>query len=146
MSNDARWPFLRDVLVFQVKLVLGNLQNFLLVPVSLIAALLDLFRGGAARQGERFYQVLELGRQIDEGINLYSAIGGYHSTAAASSEETQAPEAETAPVDLVVRRVEDVILREYRKGGSAASLKAAVDRVLDQMQRESRAKGSGKDS
>ena len=76
--NDphARWRFIRDVLYFQLKLVLGNLQNFLLLPVSLAAALADLLFKGE-REGQRFYWVLDWGRRTDEAINIYGAIGGY---------------------------------------------------------------------
>ena len=79
--NDPhlRWKFLRDVLVFQFKLILGNVQNFVLVPVSLVAAVLDLFIKGN-REGEKFYKVMDWGRRTDEMINVYSAIGGYHAT------------------------------------------------------------------
>jgi len=123
----ARWRFFRDVLVFQLKLVLGNLQNFLLLPISLGAALVDFVMPGKA-QGERFYWVLNWGRKTDEAINIYGAIGGYHATGpdeAASAKYT---------VDAVVAKLEAVIVREYEKGGKAASIKEAVDKALDDMQ------------
>ncbi len=34
----------------------------------------------------------------------------------------------------MVRRLEEVIVREYDKGGTAASVRAAVDRAIDEMQ------------
>lgn len=136
-----RWPFIRDVLVLQVKLVLSNLQNFVMVPVTLIVALFDLCSRPRQRHGENFYKVLELSREIDEGINAYGAIGGYHATGPSNPPPAgDAGEARAPGVDGVIRRVEDVIVREYRKGGTAASLKAAVDRVLDDLQRESKKK------
>ncbi|MGH6872862.1 MAG: hypothetical protein ACREHE_15280 [Rhizomicrobium sp.] len=128
-DNDphARWRFLRDVLVFQLKLVLGNLQNFLLLPVSLAAALIDvIFKGG--REGERFYRVLDWGRRTDEAINIYGAIGGYHATGGVEDMDSR------YTVDAVLARVEQVIVREYEKGGTAASVKTAVDKALDEMQ------------
>ena len=148
-SGGSRWRFIADGIVAQIKLVLGNVQNFLLMPISLAAAAIDLlFRG--QRHGERFYKVLDLGRQLDEAINLYGAIGGYHATGPASDgQHENAPGAggTTRPpdsaVDAVIRRVEDTIVREYRKGGTTASVKAAVDRVLDQLQREGGNKAGG---
>jgi hypothetical protein len=133
----ARWKFLRDVLVFQLKLILGNLQNFLLVPVSLVAAFIDVFVKHE-RHGGRFYRVLEWGRKTDEAIDIYSAIGGYNSTA---PEEGGAAMKSDFTVDSVLARVEGVIVREYRKGGTAASVKSAVDKALDQLQHET---GKGK--
>jgi len=127
--THSRWHFLRDVLVFQLKLVLGNLQNFLLLPVSLIAALLDLFICGE-REGEKFYWVLEWGRRTDEMINIYGSIGGYHATGASDDGHPL----KDFNVDTVLKRVESVIVREYQKGGTAASIKSAVDRAIDEMQ------------
>jgi hypothetical protein len=40
-------------------------------------------------------------------------------------------------LDALVLRVEEAIIREYEKGGTAASAKAAVDRVLDQLHNHS---------
>ena len=45
-NADERWKFLRDVAVFQLKMVIDNLRDFALIPVSLGAALLDLFFKG----------------------------------------------------------------------------------------------------
>jgi hypothetical protein len=128
-APHSRWHFFRDVLVFQLKLVLGNLQNFLLLPVSLVAALLDLFIRGE-REGEKFYWVLGWGRRTDEMINIYSSIGGYHATGSSDDDHPL----KNYTVDTVLKRVEGVIVREYEKGGTAASIKSAVDRVIDEMQ------------
>ena len=124
-----RWRFLRDVLVFQLKLVIGNLHNFIFVPISLIAAAADLFFK-SGRQGTRFYKVMEWARSGDEAIDLYSALREHESVGPASFS-----------IDALVAKVEGVIVREYEKGGTAASVKTAVDRVLNQVQREA---GPGK--
>jgi hypothetical protein len=124
-----RWRFLRDVLVFQVKLIIGKLHNFIFVPISLVAAAADLFFK-SGRQGARFYKVMEWARHGDEAIDLYSALHGH--------EENVPP---TFSIDALVTRVEGVIVREYEKGGTAATVKTAVDRVLNQVQREA---GPGK--
>ncbi len=45
-DSAARWKFLRDVLVFQLKMLLDNLRDFALMPVSLGAAFFGLiFKG-----------------------------------------------------------------------------------------------------
>jgi hypothetical protein len=125
----TRWHFIRDVLVFQLKLVIGNIQNFALVPVSLVAAALDLFIKGE-REGEKFYWVMQWGRRTDEMINVYSAIGGYYP----SGGPDEHPLVKNLSMDVLLSQVEGVIVREYEKGGTAASIKGAVDRVIDQMQ------------
>ena len=69
----SRGQFFRDVLVLQLKLLAGNVHNFILIPATLAAAFLDLiFTSGG--HGARFYRVLEWGRQAEEAIGLYSAL------------------------------------------------------------------------
>ena len=41
-GSNERWKFLRDVVVFQLKMFLDNVRDFALMPVSLVAALIDL--------------------------------------------------------------------------------------------------------
>ena len=41
-GSNERWKFFRDVLVFQFKMLLDNVRDFALMPVSLVAALIDL--------------------------------------------------------------------------------------------------------
>ena len=72
-GNDDHWKFLRDVLVFQLKMLLDNVRDFALMPVSLVAALIDLIFKGE-RQGALFYQVLKWGAQSERVIDVYSAI------------------------------------------------------------------------
>ncbi|HWA04485.1 MAG TPA: hypothetical protein VG819_13270 [Rhizomicrobium sp.] len=121
-NQDARWKFLRDVAVFELKLALNNVHNFIQIPLTFAVAVFDLvFRHG--REGERFYWLVEQGRLIDDHIDIYSII---------SDRERGLNRDFT--VDAVLRRVEDVIKREYEKGGTAASVKNAVDRALDEMQ------------
>ena len=104
-------------------------KDGVLVPVSLVAAMLDLFIKGN-RDGEKFYKVMDWGRRTDEMINVYSAIGGYHAT---SGENEQAMYGDYT-VDAILGKVEGAIVREYEKGGTAASVKGAVDRAIDGMQ------------
>ena len=122
-----RWKFLRDVLVFQFKLLLDNLRDFALVPVSLGAALIDLIVKGE-REGALFYKVLRWGAHSEEVIDVYSAI-----------EHHDPGDFRINPnytVDAVIARLEDVVVREYEKGGTAASIKTALDRTIDQLHNE----------
>lgn len=134
--DNSRWPYVRDVLVFQLKLVLGNLLNVVLLPVSIIAAVYSLFTRKPGRLGTPFYEVLDVARDLEERINIYGAIGGYHATGPSSSRASA--HIGDATVDDVVRKVEDVIVREFGRGGTAASAKAAVDRVLDEIRNRKR--------
>jgi squalene cyclase len=120
--RDPRWKFLRDVAVFELKLTLNNIHNFFQVPLTLVVALVDLvFRHG--EEGSRFYWLVEQGRIIDDHIDIYSIID--HRERALNKDYT---------VDAVLKRIEGAIVREYDKGGTAASVKDAVDRAFDEMQ------------
>src|SRR5215470_3924542 len=131
-GSGERWRFLRDVSVFQLKLFLDNLRDFALVPISLGAALIDLVYKGE-REGALFYKVLRWGAHSEEVIDVYSAI------------EHQPPGSfkvnPAYTVDSVIARLEGVVVREYEKGGTAASIKAALDRAIDQLHRETKDKG-----
>lgn len=122
---DDHWSFLRDVLVFQFKMLLDNVRDFALMPISLVAAAIDLIFKGE-RQGSFFYQVLRWGAHSEEVINVYSAL-----------EPHGRPEVNpNYTVDAVIARLEGVLKREVEKGGTAASLKTAMDRAIDQLQIE----------
>jgi hypothetical protein len=126
-ESAGRWKFLRDVLVFQFKLLLDNVRDFALVPVSLGAALIDLIVKGE-REGALFYKVLRWGAHSEEVIDVYSAI-----------EHHDPGDFKISPnytVDAVIARLESVLVREYEKGGTAASIKTALDRTIDQLHSE----------
>ena len=124
-KDNDHWKFLRDVIVFQLKMLLDNVRDFALMPISLVAAAIDLvFKG--ERQGSLFYQVLRWGAHSEEVINVYSVIQ--------SQERPQVNPNYT--VDAVITRLEGVLVRECEKGGTAASVKAAMDRAIGQIQIE----------
>jgi hypothetical protein len=69
----TRAMFIRDVLVLQIKLLLLSLHGFVLMPVTLVAAALDVvFKSGT--HGSRFYRTLDWARQAEEAIGLYRAL------------------------------------------------------------------------
>src|ERR1041385_7834181 len=73
VNANERWKFLRDVAVFQLKLFIDNVRDFALVPISLVAAVIDLIFKGE-RQGALFYKVLRWGAHSEDVIDVYSAI------------------------------------------------------------------------
>lgn len=128
-----RWRFLRDVLVFQVKMLLGSFRDFALVPISLAAALLDLIYKGE-REGHYFYKVMRWAWHSEEMINVYSLI----------KDEVGEQGIDPAyTVDSVVARIEGALVREYQKGGTAVNIKAALEKVIDQVHREKPEGGKG---
>ena len=125
-QSTERWRFLRDVVVFQVKMLLDNIRDFALMPISLFAALIDLVSKGE-REGALFYRVLRWGSHSEQVIDVYSAI---------EDEKNEFKVGRAYTVDGVIARLEGVLVREYEKGGTAASIKAAMDRAIDQLHAE----------
>ena len=123
-DSNNRWRFLRDVVVFQLKMFLDNVRDLVLMPVSLAAALIDLVLRGD-REGARFYRVLRWGWHSEKVIDVYSAIEHEEPGAFAISRDYT--------VDGVIARLEGVVTREIEKGGTAASIKSAMDRTIDQI-------------
>lgn len=76
-SPDAVTPLdvtARDFAIFQAKLLLDGLKDFLLFNLSIGAFVLDLLSGGG-RQRRFFYRVMELGERVDLWLNLHGAAG-----------------------------------------------------------------------
>ena len=63
----------REAAVLQIKLVVDGFRDALLIPISLVAAIIGIFRGGEDADRE-FREVLKLGRRTERWINLF----GYH--------------------------------------------------------------------
>jgi hypothetical protein len=116
-AGDRRWHLLRNVLVFQMKLAVDALRDFVLSPLSLGAALLDLATG-TDREPLYFEQILALGRRSEGWINLFGR-------------EPDAGVARNPGIDRLVERMESLVIEQYERGGITAQAKAAIDRSLD---------------
>lgn len=116
----SRWALMRDVGVFQLKLLLDGFRDAMLLPVSLFIALFDLL-GVGPRAGRQFYVLLEWGRRTEYWINLFGATDHVRELAPSPR----------PGVDTLVDRLERLVVQEYERGGITASTKDAVDRALD---------------
>ena len=125
--GTERWRFIRDVVVFQLKMLLDNIRDFALMPVSLVAAIVDLVYKGGKREGALFYRVLRWGRHSEEVIDVYSAISAH--------EPGNFKVSPNYKVDALIARLEELVVREVEKGGTAASIKALMDRTIDEVNR-----------
>ncbi len=122
----SRWALVCDVIVFQGKLIVDGVRDALLMPISIVAAIMDLL-GIGRRAGRNFYDVILLGRETEHWINLFGA--------ADRLLPGSADESPPSGLDVLVRRMEDVVVEEYERGGITASAKDAVDRAIDKLQR-----------
>jgi hypothetical protein len=68
----SKWVLIRDLAIFQVKLVMDGAKDIVLSPLSFIAAVLDILAPGR-RPGHRFYGVMMVGEKFDRWLNLFGA-------------------------------------------------------------------------
>lgn len=72
-EKPSRKRVVRDVLIFQVKLWLEGFKDFVLMPLSLGAAVVDiLFRRKNGRGA--LYSVMKLGDRFERWVHLYAAL------------------------------------------------------------------------
>ena len=73
-SRDLEWArVIRDVLVFQFKLVVDGLKDLCLAQVAVGAALLDAIRRDGT-PGRRFYAVVRLSDRFDSWLDLHEPL------------------------------------------------------------------------
>lgn len=131
-AHQGRWNLIRDVAVFQVKLIVDGLRDVILVPASLIAGVVSLVNGESGRPGPQFYRLLRAGKQSERWINLFAA---YNRRSAAVEDDDRASNTD---IDDLVARVEAYVVDEYRRGELTAQAKATIDKALDAIQRTGR--------
>lgn len=112
-TETSRLNLIWSVLVFQGKLVVDGLRDFILVPISLIAALLGLLAGGS--KPARYYNlVLAFGRRTERWINLFGRQKGTTS-------------------DDLIEPLKKRVFRETESNPLFQKASSAVNRSLDQV-------------
>jgi hypothetical protein len=131
-TGSERWPLVRDVLVFQCKLLVDGLRDLVLLPVSLLVGIVSIIgKGKGSPPGKEFYDLLHAARRSERWINLFGAAGN---RAEDGRDAARDPSATTPDLDALVGRVETFLVEEYRKGGITAQTKARMDAALDSLQ------------
>ncbi len=125
-ASPNRWVLIRDVATFQVKLIFDGLRDLVLVPISLIAGLVSLLKGGS-KPGSEFYDLLRVGRQSERWINLFGA--AEHHFGPSSEDEKFA----ATDIDEMVSRIETFVVDEYQSGGVTAQAKRQLDRAAESL-------------
>ena len=115
---------IRDVAVFQFKLVVDGLRDLFLVPVSLIAGLVSLVTGRDGAPGQQFYQVLAAGKQSELWIDLFGALRN-----APENVEQPVPFPD-AKMDQILDGIEAFVVDEARRGGITAQARARFEKTL----------------
>jgi hypothetical protein len=120
IEDPGHWPMLRDLAVFQGKLVLDALRDLALSPISIISGVLGIIRNPKA-PGRYFYALMKLGTRSDKWINLFGA-SKHVGLDEASLEEPS--------IDDVVERLEALVVRQYDQGGVTSQAKEAIDKAV----------------
>jgi hypothetical protein len=131
-TTGRRGALLRESLIFQLKLMADGFRDLVLLPVSLIATLAGLLRGGAEPDRE-FRQVLELGRQTEQWINLF----GHH--------DPMRQGGQAASLDILLARAEQVVREQAREGGLTETASRTIERAIRAAQRQASQEPLGQD-
>lgn len=116
-GTSTRATLVRNTIVFQLKLMADGLRDLVLVPISLFAAIVGFLRGGDEPERE-LNQIMDLGRQSDQWINLF----GYHDVSGDSNMGTS--------IDVVFSKVEEALRQQYQAGGTSKKSQAEIDEAL----------------
>ena len=130
-DESKRGTLVRNTVVFQLKLMADGLRDLVLLPVSLVATVIGLLRGGEEPERE-FLQVIEIGRESEQWINLF----GNHNV----GNESHA----VASIDALFTKVEDTLKQHYKAAGTSESAQAEIDEALQVAHDKARQQESNK--
>ena len=116
-GQSKRAALFHNAVVFQLKLLVDGLRDFLLVPISMVATLIGLLRGGDEPERE-FQQVIKIGRDTETWINLF----GNHDVSDSSSA--------IASIDSLFSKVEETLKQQYQAAGTSKSAQEEIDEAL----------------
>ena len=122
--------------MLQVKLVVDGFRDLVLLPASIIAAVLSLLNSSNGVPGPQFYKLLAVGKQSEHWINLFGALGN-----APAGTVDESHDFGDAGLDDIVAKVETFVVDEYQRGGVTAQAKSRIDAALNAMRRKTK-KGS----
>lgn len=129
-DTSKRGELIRKTVVFQLKLMADGFRDLVLLPVSLIATVIGLLRGGDQPDRE-FQQVIQVGRDSEQWINLF----GNHD----APENANA----TTSIDALFTKVEETLKQQYLAAGTSARAQAEIDEALQAAHEETKQLQSG---
>ncbi len=134
-ESNARATLIRDIIVFQGKLIVDGLRDLVLVPASLVAGIISLASGSHSQPGTQFYRLLGVGKNSERWINLFGALRN----APADLEQFE-PFPET-DIDDIVGRVEAFVVDEQKRGGMTAQARERLEKALEALRKRQRRGG-----
>ncbi len=136
--KPSRFTLIRDVAVFQFKLVVDGFRDLVLLPAALITGVISLARTRDGVPGPEFYELMALGKRSETWINLF---GGLKNSPTHVDDSTDLANAD---IDDLVSRVETFVVDEYQRGGVTKNAKDRLDAALDALEKRYR-RGEGGD-
>ena len=127
--DSPRWTLIRDLAVLQAKLIVDGFRDLVLLPASVIAAIISLSRSENGIPGPEFYKLLVAGKHSEHFINLFGALRN------APPDIDPQDITGGAEMDDIVSRVESFVVDEYKRGGVTAQAKSRIDEALERMRR-----------
>jgi hypothetical protein len=115
-SSKGRGVLLRDLIIFQIKLLLDGLKDLVVAQIAFGAAALDLLFPTEVN-GRRFYAVMALAERFDGWLSLYG------SAQKAADDPDGLFGASLAGSSSLLGRIEEWVTgrREVEEGGVAAA-------------------------
>ncbi|MEM7430596.1 MAG: hypothetical protein AAF351_01525 [Pseudomonadota bacterium] len=123
-AEFSRLTLIRDVLVFQFKLVIDGFRDVVLLPAALIGGLISLIKTKDGVPGSEFYELMAIGKRSERWINLF---GGLKNAPPHVDHSTQIADVD---IDDIVARVETFVVDEYQRGGVTKNAKDRIDAAL----------------
>ena len=105
-TRNPRIELARKTVVFQIKLLVDGLRDAILIPVSLVAALIGLLRGGTDCDRE-YRRVIDLGHRSERWINLFG------------HQQPLGSDPATGSMDSILDQVETAVMGQYKRGAQA---------------------------
>ena len=126
-NPSKRGALIRHTVIFQLKLMADGFRDLVLLPVSLVATIIGLLRGGEEPERE-FNQIIEVGRESEQWINLF----GNH----AAPENPNA----IASIDSLFTKVEETLKQQYKTGGISERVQTEIEKALQIAQEKAKQK------
>jgi len=119
---------IRDVAVFQFKLIIDGLRDFVLVPVAFVAGILSLVTGKDGVPGSQFYELLNVGKQSEHWIDLF---GATRNAPSGLPEHVRFPDGN---MDAILDNIETFVRDEEKRGGMTTQARERLEKVLRSLQ------------
>ncbi len=133
---SANQTLIRDAALLQFKLIVDGLRDFLLVPASLVAALISFLSSRDGKPGPQFYQLVQWGKQSEHWIDLFGALKN------APDEVIERELPVDASLDDVVSYVEAIVVKEHKEGAVSKQAKRHIEKALSKVRGETPADGT----